>query len=122
MEHAKRWRSQRVFSKESAATHVGHLPNRKGVRPVGGCNRWAYRESGWARIAALAPAVLECAEDGDLVAFKIVTTAADEAVRAAETVAAKAKLKGRRFKMILSGESFQRCCMPRAGLRPTHFA
>ncbi len=65
--------------------------------------RWAYKEAGWSRIACLAPAVLECAEDGDLVAFKIVTTAADEAVRAVEAVVSKAKLKGHRFKMVLSG-------------------
>jgi hypothetical protein len=56
--------------------------------------------------------VLQCAEDGDLVAFKIVTTAADEAVRAAETVAAKTKLKGQRFTMVLSGgRSLSSGCM-----------
>ncbi|KAK9915861.1 hypothetical protein WJX75_005370 [Coccomyxa subellipsoidea] len=64
---------------------------------------WAYSEPGWARIAALAPAVLQCAEEGDSVAFRIVTGAANEAVRAAVTIAERSRLKGHRFKLVLSG-------------------
>ncbi|BDA43974.1 probable N-acetyl-D-glucosamine kinase at N-terminal half [Coccomyxa sp. Obi] len=64
---------------------------------------WAYAEPGWARIAALAPAVLQCAEEGDSIAFRIVTGAANEAVRAAVTVAERSRLKGHRFKLVLSG-------------------
>ena len=72
--------------------------------------RWAYAEPGWARIAALAPAVLQCAEEGDSVAFRIVTGAANEAVRAAVTVAERSRLKGHRFKLVLSGARFSVSC------------
>lgn len=65
--------------------------------------RWAYAEPGWAHIAALAPAVLQCAEEGDSIAFRIVTGAANEAVRAAVTVVERSRLKGHRFKLVLSG-------------------
>ncbi|CAL8469959.1 g9501 [Coccomyxa elongata] len=64
---------------------------------------WAYAEPGWAHIAALAPTVLQCAEEGDSIAFRIVTSAANEAVRAAVTVAERSRLKGHRFKLVLSG-------------------
>ena len=67
--------------------------------------RWAYAEAGWSRIASLAPAVLQCAEAGDSTAFKIVTSAAHEALEAVLTVAAKTKLRGQRFKLVLSGAS-----------------
>lgn len=77
-------------------------------------SRWAYAEPGWARIAALAPAVLRCAEEGDSVAFRIVTGAANEAVRAAVTVAERSRLKGHRFKMVLSGDSPRSSAIPRA--------
>ncbi len=65
--------------------------------------RWAYAEAGWSRIASLAPTVLQCAEEGDSIAFKIVTSAAHEALEAVVTVATKTKLKGQRFKLVLSG-------------------
>ena len=65
--------------------------------------RWAYAEAGWSRIASLAPAVLQCAEEGDSVAFKIVTSAAHEALEAVMTVATKTKLRGQRFRLVLSG-------------------
>ena len=75
-------------------------------------SRWAYAEPGWARIAALAPAVLRCAEEGDSVAFRIVTGAANEAVRAAVTVAERSRLKGHCFKMVLSGDSPRSSAIP----------
>lgn len=65
--------------------------------------RWAYAEAGWSRIASLAPTVLQSAEEGDSIAFKIVTSAAHEALEAVVTVATKTKLKGQRFKLVLSG-------------------
>ena len=67
------------------------------------CARWAYAEPGWARIASLAPAVLRCAEEGDPVAFRIVTAAADEAVSSVVAAATAARLKGQRFRLVLSG-------------------
>lgn len=78
--------------------------------------RWAYGEPGWARIAALAPAVLQCAEEGDSVAFRIVTGAANEAVRAAVTVAERSRLKGHRFKLVLSGARSDVSCGVRSCL------
>lgn len=65
--------------------------------------RWAYAETGWSRIASLAPTVLQCAEDGDSIAFKIVTSAAHEALEALVAVATKTRLKGQRFRLVLSG-------------------
>jgi hypothetical protein len=65
--------------------------------------RWAYAEPGWARIASLAPLVLQCAEEGDSVAFRIITAAADEAVSAVVAAVSRARLKGRRFTLVLSG-------------------
>lgn len=65
--------------------------------------RWAYAEAGWSRIASLAPAVLQCAEEGDSIAFKIVTSAAHEALEAVIAVATRTKLKSQRFKLVLSG-------------------
>lgn len=65
--------------------------------------RWAYGEPGWARIASLAPPVLQCAEEGDSVAFRIITAAADEAVSAVVAAVSRARLKGRRFTLVLSG-------------------
>lgn len=77
---------------------------RRAVAHVRACaRRWAYGEPGWARIAGLAPAVLQCAEEGDVIAFRIVTHAANEAVRAAATIAERSRLKGHRFKLVLSG-------------------
>ena len=86
-----------------------HLPGDRGSRSTSKNvqRRWAYAEAGWSRIASLAPAVLQCAEEGDSVAFKIVTSAAHEALEAVMTVATKTKLRGQRFKLVLSG-----ACIP----------
>ena len=47
--------------------------------------------------------MLQCAEEGDSIAFKIVTSAAHEALEAVIAVAARTKLKSQRFKLVLSG-------------------
>ena len=82
--------------------------------------RWAYAETGWSRIASLAPVVLQCAEDGDSTAFKIVTSAAHEALEALVAVATKMRLKGQRFRLVLSGIlsiSDSDNCQPRCSRR-----
>lgn len=40
--------------------------------------RWAYRDHEWARVAALAPLVLQAAGAGDAVSLSIILAAAEE--------------------------------------------
>ena len=48
--------------------------------------RWVYAESGWSRIAALAPAVVACAQDGDQVAHQILQEGAADLVATVQAV------------------------------------
>ncbi|CAK0779442.1 hypothetical protein CVIRNUC_004775 [Coccomyxa viridis] len=89
-------RGERTDLVEATCRHCG-------VRDPQDLLQWAYAEAGWSRIASLAPAVLQCAEEGDSIAFKIVTSAAHEALEAVIAVATRTKLKSQRFKLVLSG-------------------
>ena len=64
--------------------------------------RWAYLDSDWARIAALAPLVLSCCEEGDEVARGIVDAGVRELVHSIDTVAKKCSFSDD-FNLVLSG-------------------
>eukprot|EP00899_Mesostigma_viride_P012980 jgi/Mesvir1/21683/Mv04104-RA.1 len=47
---------------------------------------WRYKDDSWARVAALAPTVLDCWQRGDEVATAIITNAVDELVHSVATL------------------------------------
>ena len=64
---------------------------------------------GWTvgQVAALAPAVVVAAEEGDTVALEIVENAANELALAARAVIAALEMEGQAFDVVLSGGLFQ---------------
>ena len=56
--------------------------------------RWTYADSSWARIAALVPEVVSCAEDSDEVADKILVNAVQELATSVKAVAERLSLCG----------------------------
>ena len=64
--------------------------------------RWAYLHPDWAKIAALAPLVLSCCEEGDEVAWGIVDAGVKELVNSVDTVAKKCSFSDS-FDLVLSG-------------------
>lgn len=68
-------------------------------------SRWAYAEQGWARIAALAPIVIECAAQGDAVADTILKHGVGELFRSVKAVTTKLDLErsGQPFRLVLAG-------------------
>ena len=64
--------------------------------------RWVYAESGWSRIAALAPAVVACAQDGDQVAHQILQEGAADLVTTVQAVVNQLNMR-QPFKLVLAG-------------------
>jgi len=56
--------------------------------------RWTYADPAWARIAALVPNVVICAEAGDEVAHKILLEAVQELVSSVKAVVNRLGLCG----------------------------
>lgn len=50
---------------------------------------WVYEQTGWAAVAALAPAVIACAAAGDAAAERILAAAADDIASAVSAVTAQ---------------------------------
>lgn len=67
--------------------------------PVG---RWVYAEPGWARIAALAPLVVSCAQQGDPTAHHILEQGCQDLVKAVQAVAGQLQMT-QPFTMVLAG-------------------
>lgn len=69
--------------------------------------RWAYMDTSWARMAALAPLVIDCAEaEQDSAAMDILQAGAIELVKSVETAVKSCGL-GQKFDMVLAGQSLQ---------------
>ncbi|CAN1227839.1 N-acetyl-D-glucosamine kinase [Linum grandiflorum] len=68
---------------------------------------WTYADSSWARIAALVPEVVSCAEDSDEVADKILVNAVQELASSVKAVAERLSLCGEdgkgRFPVVMVG-------------------
>ncbi|XP_073150599.1 uncharacterized protein [Henckelia pumila] len=56
---------------------------------------WTYADSSWARIAALVPVVVSCAEAGDQVAEEILSYAVEELVLSVKAVVQRLQLAGK---------------------------
>lgn len=56
--------------------------------------RWTYSDPSWARIAALVPVVVSCAEGGDEVANKILRNAVQELASSVKAVVRRLHLCG----------------------------
>jgi N-acetylglucosamine kinase-like BadF-type ATPase len=86
---------------------MGRLPATAGVPDLEGLAHCVYSE-GWTapEVAALAPAVLEAAEEGDEVAQGIVDTAAHELALAAIVVIRVLGMEQQAFEVVLSGGIF----------------
>lgn len=56
--------------------------------------RWTYSDPSWARIAALVPVVVSCAEGGDEVANKILRDAVQELASSVKAVVRRLRLCG----------------------------
>lgn len=61
-----------------------------------------YAEAGWARIAALAPAVVACAQDGDQVAHHILQEGISDLVTTVQAVVKQLNML-RPFQLVLAG-------------------
>ena len=82
--------------------------------------RWVYAESGWSRTAALAPAVVACAQDGDPVAHQILQEGAADLVSTVQAVVKQLNMR-QPFKLVLAGSmhhapascslTSSRCCL-----------
>lgn len=57
--------------------------------------RWTYADLSWARIAAIVPVVVSCAEDGDVIANEILNTAVDELAVSVRAVVQRLCLAGK---------------------------
>lgn len=56
--------------------------------------RWTYADPSWARIAALVPEVVSCAEAGDQIADEILVTAVQELAQCVKAVVKRLRLCG----------------------------
>ena len=65
-------------------------------------SRWVYAEAGWARIAALAPAVVACAQDGDQVAHHILQEGISDLVTTVQAVVKQLNML-QPFQLVLAG-------------------
>jgi N-acetylglucosamine kinase-like BadF-type ATPase len=59
--------------------------------------RWTYADPSWARIAALVPVVVSCAEAGDEVANKILLESAQELASSVKAVVGRLGLCGQGY-------------------------
>ncbi|VFQ83341.1 unnamed protein product [Cuscuta campestris] len=57
--------------------------------------RWTYADLSWARIAAIVPVVVSCAEDGDVIANEILNTAVNELAVSVRAVVQRLCLAGK---------------------------
>ncbi len=73
---------------------------------AGAC-RWAYADRGWAHIAALAPLLVQCAQQGDEVAQAQVAAAVGDLVTSVVTVAGKLQIQ-QAFSVVLAGGAERR--------------
>jgi N-acetylglucosamine kinase-like BadF-type ATPase len=64
---------------------------------------WAYRDIAWERFAALAPLAIQCAEDGDAVAQRILAEGAAGLAVAVKAVVAGLKMAEDAFPLVLAG-------------------
>lgn len=64
-------------------------------------SRWTYADPSWARIAALVPVVVSCAEDGDQVADEILHNAVQELAISVKAVVQRLHLAGEGLTLIL---------------------
>lgn len=62
--------------------------------------RWTYEDPSWARIAALVPVVVSCAEAGDAVANEILNNAVQELVLSVKAVVQRLQLAGEGFTLL----------------------
>lgn len=65
-------------------------------------SRWVYAEAGWARIAALAPAVVACAQNGDQVAHHILQEGISDLVTTVQAVVKQLNML-QPFQLVLAG-------------------
>lgn len=63
--------------------------------------RWTYSDPSWARIAALVPVVVSCAEAGDQVANRILQDAVQELASSVKAVVQRLGLCGKGVELIL---------------------
>ncbi|XWS44437.1 hypothetical protein CRYUN_Cryun15aG0044400 [Craigia yunnanensis] len=76
-------------------TEDGREARAAGAGPVlGDWGRWTYADPSWARIAALVPVVVSCAEAGDEVANKILKEAVEELALSVKAVVQRLGLCG----------------------------
>lgn len=61
---------------------------------------WTYADRSWARIAALVPVVVSCAEAGDAVANEILNNAVEELVLSVKAVVQRLQLAGEGFALL----------------------
>lgn len=69
-----------------------------------------YAEPGWARIAALAPLVVTCAEQGDLSAKQILEQGCQDLVMAVQAVAGRLQMT-QTFRLVLAGALLHHPCL-----------
>ena len=67
-------------------------------------SRWAYSDTTWANLAALAPIVVRSCNEGDAAAMAIIAEAAAELLGSVRAVVAKGGFAGK-FKLVLAGKS-----------------
>ncbi|XP_028105870.1 N-acetyl-D-glucosamine kinase-like isoform X2 [Camellia sinensis] len=76
-------------------TEDGREARAAGAGPIlGDWGRWTYADPSWARIAALVPVVVSCAEAGDQVANKILLDAVQELASSVKAVVQRLGLSG----------------------------
>ncbi|MFN8493622.1 MAG: BadF/BadG/BcrA/BcrD ATPase family protein [Caldilineaceae bacterium] len=68
---------------------------------------WIYADISWARFAALAPLVVQCAEQGDVVANAIIDQAADDLAATVRAVVNGLHLTQTTFPLVLAGGNLQ---------------
>ena len=95
------WHVEHEEGRECDATALGCLLYQSLLAMFCGI-RWVYAESGWSRIAALAPPVVACAQDGDQVAHQILQEGAADLVTTVQAVVNQLHMR-QPFKLVLAG-------------------
>lgn len=85
------------------AAVLGHL----GLQTAQDLVAWTYADLTWARFAALAPVVMQCAQAGDAAAQLIVEEAAEALAQAAGAVIGGLEFGSRTFPIVLTGGNLQ---------------
>lgn len=78
-----------VDERQPPTALAGALACASGASSMAELLRWVHRDTSWAHIASLAPAVLLCAASGDMVAKSILEQAASDLVESVSAVAGK---------------------------------